>query len=55
MLAQLLKSETQAAHRQLDHHPLLKRLFEVELDASKYAVVLQAMHGVQSQCEKILA
>ena len=55
MLAQLLKTETCAAHHALDHHPLLSQLFKPELSAETYARILISMRGVQEQCEAMLA
>ena len=55
MLAQLLKTETRAAHHALDHHPLLSQLFSPELSSETYALILSSMRGVQMQCETVLA
>ena len=55
MLAQLLKSETRAAHHVLDHHPLLMQLFKPDLSVDTYALILSSMRDVQVYCENTLA
>lgn len=54
-LAVQLRTATRAAHRALDHHPLLALLVRPGLGGSDYARALGALHGPQVAMESWLA
>lgn len=55
VLAETLRTATRAAHRALDHHPLLAPLVCPGLTHESYARALAALHGPQAACEARLA
>ncbi len=54
-LALQLREATKAAHRSLDHHPLLAALVSQKLAVSDYARALAALHGAHAAIETALA
>lgn len=54
-LAAHLREATKAAHRQLDHHPLLAALLSPSLALAAYGQALAALHGAQGAIEAALA
>ncbi|MBF0255442.1 MAG: biliverdin-producing heme oxygenase [Gammaproteobacteria bacterium] len=54
-LAEQLRNATREAHRQLDHHPLLRPLLSAEPDAQTYAHSLAALHGPLAWLEQQIA
>lgn len=50
----MLRAATQAAHHQLDHHPLLRGLVRPGLDLPHYAQALAALHAPQAALEALL-
>lgn len=54
-LALRLREATRAAHRSLDHHPLLVPLVSHALTLERYAQALAALHGAHSAIEAALA
>lgn len=54
-LAAQLREATKAAHRQLDHHPLLAVLLGPTLTLEAYGQALAALHGAHGAIESLLA
>jgi len=50
-----LREATRAAHRQLDHHPLLAALMDPALTLEGYGRALAALHGAHGAVESVLA
>lgn len=51
---QTLRDATAAAHRALDHHPLLQRLTDSDLTREQYAESLAAMYRPHVQLERLV-
>lgn len=49
-----LREATQAAHRALDHHPVLAPLVRTDLTRAQYGRALVALHGIQSSVESAI-
>lgn len=54
-LAARLRAATRAAHRALDHHPLLAPLVRAGLTPEAYGRALAALHAPQAALERLLA
>lgn len=54
-LATHLREATQAAHRRLDHHPLLTELLSPTLTREVYGQSLAALYGAHGAVESVLA
>jgi heme oxygenase len=49
-----LRDATQAAHRALDHHPVLAPLVRADLTRAQYGLALSALHGIQASVESAI-